>query len=244
MLIYLMPTASYAAVGYSGPWGILALEYMLVLLATFSLYESGYIINDTITIRHEKEPAIRLYKHNLSHFDRWKIGILGARLTYAAIALLCLYRLTPDSNTIIRIALSLVTMSTLFILYNRCRSKHNVWLYPLLVSSRYLPFLLLCPHTWTIYMLLFLSFPLLNALERFSMPRYRWPFMRRLIPDEPSKTRFRVAYYLLLSLTTTPIFLLCKQPLIWLLPIYILCTYRMTLAIWLRKHHPDNYLNG
>ena len=244
MLIYLMPTAFYSAVGYSGPWPLFALSYLLVLLATFSLYECGYIINDAVSIRREEQPAIRLYDRNLSHFARWQACILGARLLYALTALLCLYLLCRDTAVICHIGLALLAMCLLFALYNRCRSRNNVWLYPLLVCSRYLPFLLLFPHPGTIYLLLFLSFPLLNALERFSMPRYRWPLMRTLIPDEPSKTRFRVAYYILLVLITTPLILLTEHSWEWLLPIYILCAYRIALALWLRTHHPDNYLNG
>ena len=243
MLIYLMPTAFYSAIGYTGSWGLFALNYGLILLAVFSLYELGYIVNDTLSIRRESQPAIRLYDYNFAHFERHKALIFASRIGYSLLAMLALYALNGYETTL-RTAFSILVMALLFGFYNRWRSRYNVWLYPLLVCSRYIPFMLLTPHPWEVWLLLFLSFPLLNALERFSMPRYRWPLMKRLIPTEESKTLFRAAYYCLLSLIATPIFIWAERPLMWLTPIYILCIYRIALAWYLRTHTPENYLNG
>ena len=244
LLIYVMPTAFYAAIGYSGAPALFACNYLLILIATFSLYECGYIVNDTISIRHEEQPAIRLYDYNFVYFERKKYYIFGARILISLAALFALYALTEDMIMVIRTGTALITMSILFAIYNRWRSRYNVWLYPFLVCSRYVPLMLLSPHPWEVWLLLFLSFPLLNALERFSMPRYRWPLMKKLIPTEESKTLFRVAYYCLLSLIATSFFLLKGESLLWLTPIYILCAYRIVLTIYLRTHKPENYLNG
>jgi hypothetical protein len=243
LLIYVMPTAFYAAIGYSGAPALFACNYLLILIATFSLYECGYIVNDTISIRHEEQPAIRLYDYNFVYFECHKALIFGTRIGYSLLALLAIYALN-GCGTAPRIALSILIMALLFCIYNRWRSRYNVWLYPFLVCSRYVPFMLLSPHPWEVWLLLFLSFPLLNALERFSMPRYRWPLMKKLIPTEESKTLFRVAYYCLLSLIATSFFLLKGESLLWLTPIYILCAYRIVLTIYLRTHKPENYLNG
>lgn len=244
MLIYLMPTAFYSAIGYTGSWGLFALNYGLILLAVFSLYELGYIVNDTIAIRRESQPAIRLYDYNFAHFERHKETIFCVRLLYTVLSMTILDLLNGGLGTNYTVGFSITLMFGLFALYNRWRSRYNVWLYPFLVCSRYIPFMLLTPHPWEVWLLLFLSFPLLNALERFSMPRYRWPLMKRLIPTEESKTLFRAAYYCLLSLIATPIFIWAERPLMWLTPIYILCIYRIALAWYLRTHTPENYLNG
>lgn len=243
MLIYLMPTAFYSAIGYTGSWGLFALNYGLILLAVFSLYECGYIANDTLSIRHEQQPAIRLYDYNFVHFERYKAVIFGARLSYSLLTLLALYALNGYEATL-HIALSILVMVSLFGIYNRWRSRYNVWMYPFLVCSRYIPFMLLTPHPWEIWVLLLLSFPLLNALERFSMPRYRWPLMRILIPTEESKTIFRVVYYGIVALMTTAFGLIASVPCTWFIPLYIFFAYRALLALWLRKHQPENYLNG
>ena len=53
-LIYLFPTCYYSALTYQGDWCAFAVNYLLILLATFSLYELGYILNDTMGICREK----------------------------------------------------------------------------------------------------------------------------------------------------------------------------------------------
>ena len=118
-------------------------------------------------------------------------------------------------------------MCALFAIYNRWRNRYNVFLYGWLVFSRYLPFMSLGEHDLSAYMLLFVSYPLLIGLERFSMPAYRWPLMRRLIPDEPSKARFRVAYYLIVLLIAAPCCYCAAVPLYQLTPIAVLALYRI-----------------
>ena len=243
MLIYLMPTAFYSAVGYTGSWPLFALNYGLILLAVFSIYECGYIANDTLSIRHEQRPTIRLYEYNFAHFERHKASIFASRIGYSLLALLALYALNGYETTL-RTAFSILVMTLLFGIYNCWRSRYNVWLYPFLVCSRYIPFMLLVPHPWEVWLLLFLSFPLLNALERFSMPRYRWPLMRKLIPSENSKTLFRAIYYGVVLLLTFLLVQAKGYTYILLVPIIILCLYRVALVFWLKKHKPENYLNG
>ena len=243
MLIYLMPTAFYSAMGYTGSWPLFALNYGLILLAVFSIYECGYIANDTLSIRHEELPSIRLYANNFEHFERHKALIFASRIGYSLLALPALYALN-GFETALRIGLSILVMAFLFGFYNCWRSRYNVWLYPFLVCSRYIPFMLLVPHPWEVWLLLFLSFPLLNALERFSMPRYRWPLMRKLIPSENSKTLFRAVYYSVVLLLTFLLVQAKGYTYILLVPIMILCLYRVALVFWLKKHNPENYLNG
>ena len=243
-LIYIMPTAFYSAVGYNGSWILFAINYLLVLIAAFSLYEYGYIINDTCSIRREEQPAIRLYDYNFAFFARWKSLILATRLFYAIIATSILYLLNADNSHIIMVVFSLAFMCLCFAIYNYWRNRYNVWFYPILVCSRFLPFMLIYDFHWPPCLLLFLSFPLLNALERFSMPRYRWPWMRKLIPDEQSKTLFRVLYYTIVLAVLISALFISGLSLILLTPIFLLFLYRLILLFWLRKHHPKNYLNG
>ena len=244
LLLYLMPTAFYSAWTYCGSWSLWTANYLLILLATFSLYEFGYIYNDTRAIRHEELPAIRLYRRNFLHFDRWHVLILSARIVYAAAALGVLYHLNANNERFLLVVASILLMCLLFGIYNRWRNKYNVWFYPFLVCSRYIPFLLLYELGWLPYLLLFLSFPLVNALERFSMPRHRWPLMRRLIPDEQSKTRFRVVYYTLILIFTATALYGSGLSLTGVIPIGILFVYRLALLGWVRRHSPENYLNG
>jgi len=244
VLLYLIPAAFYSAWTYCGSWTLWTANYLLVLLATFSLYEFGYIYNDTRAIRYEELPAIRLYRRNFLHYDRWHILILSVRVLYSVIALSALYCLNAGNERVWYVVAGIGLMCLFFDIYNRWRNRYNVWFYPLLVCSRYAPFMLLYETGWLPYLLLFLSFPLVNALERFSMPRYRWPLMRRLIPDEQSKTRFRVVYYSLTLIFTATALYGSGLSLKGVIPIGILFVYRLALLGWVRRHTPENYLNG
>ena len=119
------------------------------------------------------------------------------------------------------------SMCLLFALYNRWRNRYNVFLYVWLVFSRFVPFMCLAGHGAFDYILLFVSYPLLIGMERFSMPSYRWGLMGKLIPDEPSKARFRAAYYCLALVILVPYCLCSGRTLYPLTPIAVLAVYRI-----------------
>jgi len=244
MLIYILPTAFYSAAGYDGTTAHFATNYILILIATFSLYELGYIFNDTVSIRYEEQPSVRLYEHNFRHFSQRKGWIIGIRIFISLCSLFMLFAYNAYTPNIWLVALSIAVMCGLFAVYNTWRSHNNVWLYPLLVFSRYIPFMLIYQHDWLSYLLLFLSFPFLNALERFSMPRYRWKLMRKCIPDEGSKTLFRVIYYFVVLLVLVPAVYFNGLPWTLLIPFFLLGTYRLGVFFLLKYHKPANYLNG
>ena len=243
LLIYIMPTAFYSFNTYEGAWLPFAVNYLLVLLAVFSLYELGYILNDTIAIQREEQPAIRLYPNNFEHFSRYSRLIVLARFSYAALALAVLYLI---NNTLLTLPLvaNILLIPVIFAIYNSWRSKQNVWLYPVLVFSRYLPFMLLYNMDGLAILMLFISFPLVNMLERFSMPRYRFPLMRKLIPTEDSKTLFRTVYYLIVIWLPLLLPLPITTKYIYMFPLEILCFYRLMLYFIVKHCRPTNYLNG
>ena len=231
LLLYILPTAFYSSMGYTGDAWSFAIQYTLVLIATFTLYETGYIFNDTLAIRREEHPSLRLNESETAYFFAHRWSIVLTRLLIAAI---CLCALSPIINyqlSIINYQLSIINyqllMLVLFALYNRWRNRYNVFLYVWLVFSRFVPFMCLSEHGAFDYILLFVSYPMLIGMERFSMPSYRWGLMGKLIPDEPSKARFRAAYYCLALVILVPYCLCSGRTLYPLTPIAILAVYRI-----------------
>ena len=224
LLLYILPTAFYSSMGYTGDAWSFALQYTLVLIATFTLYETGYIFNDTLAIRREEHPSLRLNESETAYFFAHRWSIVLTRLLIAAI---CLCALSPILNSQFSIFNYQLLMLVLFALYNRWRNRYNVFLYVWLVFSRFVPFMCLAEHGAFDYILLFVSYPLLIGMERFSMPSYRWGLMGKLIPDEPSKARFRAAYYCLALVILVPYCLCSGRTLYPLTPIAILAVYRI-----------------
>lgn len=68
--------------------------------------------------------------------------------------------------------------------------------------------------------------------------------MRRCIPDEGSKTFFRVIYYFVVLLVLVPAMYFNGIPLTLLIPFFILGAYRLGVFFLLKYHKPANYLNG
>ena len=216
LLLYILPTAFYSHLD--------VLSYTLVLFATFTLYELEYIFNDTVAVQHESQPSLRLTDTQTAYFFAHRYLIIFTRLLIAALCLALLSLLHSFTPSLL---CALAIMLILFTYYNRWRNRYNVFLYIWLVFSRYIPFMCLAAHSGIDYILLFVSYPLLIGLERFSMPNYRWPFMRRLIPNEEAKAGFRVAYYVLALLVLVPYCYLTGLSLYALLPIGVLALYRI-----------------
>ncbi len=200
------------------------LPYTLVLLATFSLYELGYIFNDTVAVRRESQPSLRLSETETRYFFAHQWQIIGIRVLTAAA---CIWALYIIHYPIYALLCALSLMGALFALYNHWRNRYNVFLYIWLVCSRYLPFMCLSEHGMSEYILLFISYPLLIGIERFSMPSYRWPLIRQLIPTEASKALFRAAYYIIALLILVPYCYYTDITLYELAPIGILGLYRI-----------------
>lgn len=245
-LIYPVVCAYFAAVAQSAITLTGALEFMLNLLAIFSLYELGYILNDTYATRRESSPTLRLSLDQQQYVYTHIRTIVGTRLGIALVCMLTLFAGHYTEPLWILTLLCICAILPIFLVYNAWRSHYNAWLYPILVCSRYIPLLLpyLCHENARLMLLLILTFPVVNGLERFSMPRYRYPLMRHLIPNEPAKTTFRATYYILLAIVLSAIYAYNALPLIELLPIYVMTLYRIALLVLTRHHTPQRYLQG
>lgn len=244
-LIYLFPTAFYACLAAGEVSLAILYNYILLLLAVFTLYETGYIYNDTFATRRETAPSIRLYPYNLQYFYAHYRTIIAVRIMLVICVLVILLCLHPTPLWWLT-CFSVLLIAPIFYTYNRIRNRYNVFLYPLLVFSRYIPFVIPYLNSNNIQYIgwLFLSFPLLNALERFSMPRYRYPLIRCLIPNEEAKSLFRAVYYVLVCLIATSVLLVSHSSFFPLIPIYVLGIYRLLLYILTRFYTPKNYLKG
>lgn len=216
-----LPERTFSAVG----------QYALLLLAVVPYYELGYMLNDTFATRRETHPSLRLSETQTAYFYQHTARIVGLRIAWTA-ALLGLYGfLGAWSPATLLTLLGVALLLPVFCLYNRVRGLAAVVFYPVLISWRYLVFLLPLwgtPCFLLSVLLTFLSYPLLISLERYSMPQRRYGVMARLLPNEASKQTFRAAYYILLLLFLTPLW---RHFPAWSLPIALLSIYRSVRLI-------------
>ena len=257
MLLYIFPTLFFSACLWekSGTNMTLFLaDYFLILIAVFGIYESGYIFNDTLSIRGERNPSIRLYPDNLQYFYMHLPHVFVVRGAVVLAALIGLCIINNNSTAIVITVGAVVAVAILFALYNNWRSAYNAFLYPFLVFSRYIVFLIpffssiengFNDFDMLVVALLFLCFPLLNAIERFSMPRKRFAFIKRIIPEEESKTLFRVYYYgILLPVLFVVLYSTSSFAANMLCPFVLLAWHRIVVFAVTLRYTPKNYLQG
>ena len=140
-------------------------------LAIYSVYELGYIENDTMTIRSEHEPTIRLSQTQMAYVDQHWYQIVVIRVLVATLLLAASHG-APGFNWF---ALALLCLIPTFMFYNRIRGRANALLHPLLVGIRFCaPLILLMPKP-EILLFGFLLFPVANSLNgrRSALPATR-----------------------------------------------------------------------
>lgn len=92
-------------------------SYFLAYLSMFICYEFGYIVNDTITILHEKSPTIRLSDAERAYFYRNGVLVAGIRL-FTLLALCLLLRF------VFSISVESLLFGCFFVLAIYCLNNH------------------------------------------------------------------------------------------------------------------------
>lgn len=202
-LVYLIPACMLALMqGGFSPRTLAAVVLGAVLIYDF--YETGYIQNDTETIKREKAPSMRLQPDELAYYERNTELIYGWRLLLGAPLAVGLILLVPHPCPFVVAALSILVV---YQFYNSVRSRWNLYLYVLLITLRYCTPQLLFIEQLDPALLAasFFAYPLANILERASFPKFRIGFMQRLIGGKEGIPAFRIRYYAVLLVITAAI---------------------------------------
>ncbi|EKT63115.1 WbuO protein [Providencia alcalifaciens Dmel2] len=189
-LIYVIPLLSITFIYSSSEVSASLINIILF----YTIYEVGYIFNDTYTIKKESSPTLRLSKNQLDYCEKNIIFICIFRLITSIFLLFVLKSI--GFNWIY--SLSVVTLIALiYCIYNSIRNKINLLLHFLLVNLRYtavvIPFLSL----YEILIVIFI-FPIINLLERASEPRFGLTYFQKFLLSNKESGRY--IYYLILSI--------------------------------------------
>jgi hypothetical protein len=201
-------------------------QLILATVGTYTLYELGYIQNDTVTIRNETEPTLRLDELQQEYVSDYWLVILLVRLLIVAILLGYL----STAAGFLYYLFSLFLVALVFPLYNRRRGAINAALHPLLVIARYCgPLLLVMPEV-AVFLYGLLMFPLINGLERARQPRYGLGVLQHLWFADGHSGRW--GYYLLMLVFWSGVCLVLDFALLTVLPLAYMFVYRL-VSPWL-----------
>jgi hypothetical protein len=166
----------------------------LCCLATYSIYEYGYIINDAVLIKKEINPTLRLTAHEITYANNHRVLIFLFRI-------FCLFLLVAssiyfDEKLGYSLFFSCACIFILYYFYNRIRSRWNIPLYSLLVFFRYFGSIsLLVEPTQNI--ILWLLYPLCVTIEFCKKDKYGFKSLTLI----HSVDKFRALYYSLILFT-------------------------------------------
>ena len=209
VFIYILPTlVLFFTMSEDCSLEYLLLKYILVLFAVYTVYEVGYIQNDTETIKYEKNPTLRLSDEQLHYYESHKKLIYFVRYfsTLVIIALLSLFS-DISFQQIQLVIIALTMMSLTFYFYNLVRNNFTLLLLFILVVLRYItPLLLVYTQLFSFYFIaIILLYPLLNLLDWTYKPRFK-QFLLSI-----NQASLRVWYYVLLSSIFTYMYFATSQ---------------------------------
>jgi hypothetical protein len=203
LIIYTIPTF-YFFILHTGLHASSILVYFISFLLIYGLYETGYLQNDTETIKNEKNPALRLYKHNYDYYEKHKYFIYATRMLWCVV--LSFVMLILNGFTIYSYSFLVSAWAIIFAYqaYNRVRNNWGLlWLF-ILTVLRYFSYIYLFLDVISIQhvVALFLSYPLLKYMEMAARPRHSIKLLLKILPNKQNFTINRVRYGLLMLLSS------------------------------------------
>ena len=191
VIIYLIPQFIFYfyfldVVDYRQAFLYIALGVILI----YTLYEIGYIYNDTETIKNEVQPTLRLDNFQLSYYHEHKVLIYSIRALLAFIISLIFIHLEQYY-----FVLFVWCIIPIYAVYNSIRNRWNLPLHFCLVVIRYCSVTLLLGGGMVFFYCVLL-FPVINLLERCSEKRFQLPFFQKNVFSNKVDGRYK--YYCIL----------------------------------------------
>src|SRR5690606_17357064 len=117
------------------------LGFGLWFIAWMLIYEIGYLENDTITIKKERHPNLRIPERDILTIQRFFWPILVLRVVSSLMVILLVYFLRIlDFQTLSLFLLCLAAARLIFWIHNSVRSRINILTYFLLCCTKYFVF--------------------------------------------------------------------------------------------------------
>jgi hypothetical protein len=175
------------------------LKFIAGFTALYCIYEIGYIFNDTYTVRFETNPTIRLSKKENDFVERSANFLISIRVFYVFILLLLLNYLGVSNLALFAVMLGLLDVS--YAIHNYFRNRVNIISIFFVVVFKYIsvPILFMPLDTFYYYaFILILLVPVLRTIEFAAKDKYKIKLFYTFNFD-----RFRIWYYLVLTIFFT-----------------------------------------
>lgn len=218
-IIYFIPIYIIGLYHNSSDYLSYSIIFSLSVLIFNSVYELGYIENDTRTILTEEKPTIRLNHAEYKYYEEKYYPVISCRIL---ISILLLYFTSKLSGIlsiniyVMQYILLLITIRILFYFHNIIRSKMNILTFFSLSTTKYCaPLFLLIPSDsilafWTIS---FFLFPTVRTMEHACKQKYN---LNKWISFVGNHDLFRIKYYTVVAIAALILYITIQKTIIFL----------------------------
>lgn len=194
VIIYLIPQFLFVFF----VWGYIEFYRAIIsiifgVFLIYTLYEIGYIFNDTETIRKETNPTLRLNNEQIKYYYANKYLIYIVRVVIALV--LSVFFIHDGQCYFVMLVWCIIPI---FIIYNSIRNIWNLPLHFCLVFIRYCSVAFLLGVRGIPLLYCILLFPVINLLERCSEKRFQLSQFQEFTLSNKKDGRYK--YYFILIL--------------------------------------------
>jgi hypothetical protein len=173
--------------------------FLISQIIFFSIYEIGYIENDIVTTRKEKNPTIRLNRINTKYVIKNYSRLIFIRYYIVLCLVFLLFFLDKISSYDLNLYTfvgSLLLTRLIFSLHNHIRNRFNILTFFLLSFLKYsFPIVLFIQfdNMTSPLLLSLMIFPILRTIELLTLKRFNFKNLSKLIGNIDI---FRIVYYI------------------------------------------------
>ncbi len=170
---------------------------ILSLILINYIYDNGYIQNDVILTKKEKNPTLRIDGKLLEDLRKNIIKIFIFRFFIAAFILFYLFLFIDDAMNFLTFLSISILLQFLYLIYNSTRTVLNLYLILPLSYFRFYGFIIPFVSQKDLVGFIFLTiliYPLSKFLEFTKQPRYKYEYISKMVANVDV---FRVKYYLI-----------------------------------------------
>ncbi|MAJ23538.1 MAG: hypothetical protein CMI75_07140 [Candidatus Pelagibacter sp.] len=178
--------------------------FLLSQLIFHTLYEVGYIENDTITTKKEINPTLRLNKKSAKYVKNNFQKLIYFRYFIVILLLGLLNSINLSLKFELNVAsfiLVLLFNRLFFLFHNHLRSRLNILTFFILAVTKYIfPLVLFISNESILYPIILsvIAFPLLRSIEICTLKRHNFKNFVKIIVN---LDKFRILYYLISLIT-------------------------------------------
>ncbi len=208
---------------------------ILSLILINYIYDNGYIQNDVILTKNEKNPTIRLDIQILENVRKNISKIFILRFIISILIIYFLYFLIEDIQKFILLLVISISLQILYLIYNSVRSVLNLYLILPLSYIRFYGFIVPFVNYENLLEFIILTtfiYPFSKFLEFTKQPRYGYVFLSNLVGDVD---RFRIKYYSAISVFFLIIFIFFSIDYIYLILVIYYLMFRLMAYLALSK---------